>query len=79
MQLREAISRWLCWRFQLSIESIDPQRHILPVNGTREALFAFAQVVVERTSDAVVAMPNPFYQIYEGGGTAGWRVTLLYF
>ncbi len=66
VQLREAISRWLCQRFQLAIESIDPERHILPVNGTREALFAFAQAMVERRSDARVVMPNPFYQIYEG-------------
>jgi aspartate/methionine/tyrosine aminotransferase len=39
---------------------------VLPVNGTREGLFAFAQAVVDAGRDALVLMPNPFYQIYEG-------------
>jgi N-succinyldiaminopimelate aminotransferase len=39
---------------------------VLPVNGTREALFAFAQCVIDPADRAIVAMPNPFYQIYEG-------------
>ncbi|WP_287600811.1 succinyldiaminopimelate transaminase [Thiothrix sp.] len=64
--LREAIAGWLTRRFQLPEGSVDAERHILPVNGTREALFAFAQTVVKRTADACVVMPNPFYQIYEG-------------
>ncbi len=64
--LRTAIAAWLGRRFALPGGSIDPERHVLPVNGTREALFAFAQSVVDRTADAVVLMPNPFYQIYEG-------------
>ena len=64
--LREAISAWLTRRFRLPEGSIDPERHVLPVNGTREALFAFAQCVVDRSSDPLVVMPNPFYQIYEG-------------
>jgi len=38
----------------------------IPVNGTREALFAFAQTVLDRSADPFVIMPNPFYQIYEG-------------
>lgn len=63
-ELREAIASWLSDRFQL--ESIDPQTQVLPVNGTREALFAFAQTVVERKPGATVICPNPFYQIYEG-------------
>jgi len=46
--------------------SLDPDRHALPVNGTREALFAIAQCVIDRGRDAAVLMPNPFYQIYEG-------------
>ncbi len=66
-ELREAIADWLTWRFGLPSAAIDPARHVLPVNGTREALFAFAQCVVDRNAgDAAVLMPNPFYQIYEG-------------
>ncbi len=64
--LREAIAGWLIKRFQLAHNSLDIERQILPVNGTREALFAFAQTVVDRTRDPLVLMPNPFYQIYEG-------------
>ena len=64
--LREAICDWLTARFNLPDDSLDPERHALPVNGTREALFAFAQSVVDRTRSALVLMPNPFYQIYEG-------------
>ncbi|MGA7802056.1 MAG: succinyldiaminopimelate transaminase [Gammaproteobacteria bacterium] len=65
-QLRAAISAWLTRRFALPDGSIDPERHVLPVNGTREALFAFAQCVVDRSTAPLVLMPNPFYQIYEG-------------
>jgi N-succinyldiaminopimelate aminotransferase len=65
--LREAIANWLSTRFALPIGSVDPERQILPVNGTREALFAFAQAVVARQQpQPLVMMPNPFYQIYEG-------------
>lgn len=63
-RLRESIANWLCNRFQLS--SINPATQILPCNGTREALFAFAQAMVERSTNPLVMMPNPFYQIYEG-------------
>lgn len=62
--LREAIAQWLVRRF--SLQEVDPERQVLPVNGTREALFAFAQTVVDRSRPARVLMPNPFYQIYEG-------------
>jgi N-succinyldiaminopimelate aminotransferase len=63
--LRESIARWLAWRH--AIPALDPATQVLPVNGSREALFAFAQAVVDRTRrDARVVMPNPFYQIYEG-------------
>ncbi len=65
-ELRRAIAEWLGRRFKLPEGSLDAERHILPVNGTREALFAFAQAVVDRSQDALVCMPNPFYQIYEG-------------
>ncbi len=63
--LREAIADWLGRRFDLC-DSVDPERQVLPVNGTREALFAFAQAVVDRSDGPLVLMPNPFYQIYEG-------------
>jgi N-succinyldiaminopimelate aminotransferase len=63
-RLRESIANWLCNRFQLS--KVDPASQVLPCNGTREALFSFAQAVVERSSHPLVMMPNPFYQIYEG-------------
>jgi N-succinyldiaminopimelate aminotransferase len=64
--LRAACARWLERRFQLRANTVDPQRMVLPVNGTREALFAFAQATVARDERPLVAMPNPFYQIYEG-------------
>jgi len=64
--LRETIAQWLTRRFSLSGHDIDPEKHILPVNGTREALFAIAQAVINRTEFPIVLMPNPFYQIYEG-------------
>jgi len=71
IELRQSIADWLVRRFNVPANSIDVEKHILPVNGTREALFAFAQAVVDRQGikregDAVVCMPNPFYQIYEG-------------
>jgi N-succinyldiaminopimelate aminotransferase len=65
-ELRAAIADWLTARFALAPGSLDPERQVLPVNGTREALFAFAQCSIDRTRDALVLMPNPFYQIYEG-------------
>ena len=73
--LRETIARWLQRRFHL--QGVDAQRQVLPVNGTREALFAFAQAVVAREPDSLVLCPNPFYQIYEGaallaGATPGF-------
>lgn len=64
--LRETIALWLGTRFGLGRAGVDPEREILPVNGTREALFAFAQAVVDPSRDPLVLMPNPFYQIYEG-------------
>ena len=64
--LRRAISDWLGQRFALPADSLDPARQVLPVNGTREALFAIAQCVVDRSRKPLVLMPNPFYQIYEG-------------
>ena len=63
-QLRQAIAGWLERRYR--IPRLDPEKQVLPVNGTREALFAFAQTVIDPTRDAKVVCPNPFYQIYEG-------------
>ena len=63
--LRETLAAWFKTRYRLP--SLNSAREVLPVNGTREALFAFAQVVVNSaTSSPVVVCPNPFYQIYEG-------------
>ena len=64
--LREAIANWCGRRFGLPAGALDPARHVLPVNGTREALFAFTQAVVKRDVGGLVVSPNPFYQIYEG-------------
>ncbi len=67
--LRQAISAWATRRFQLNKIILNPERHVLPVAGTREALFSFAQAVVDRhhhSQQPVVMLPNPFYQIYEG-------------
>ena len=65
-ELREAIASWCSRRFNLPAGMLDPARQILPVNGTREALFAFTQAVVQRDVGGLVVSPNPFYQIYEG-------------
>ncbi|AVF56609.1 UNVERIFIED_ORG: N-succinyldiaminopimelate aminotransferase [Pseudomonas parafulva] len=64
--LRQAIGQWCERRFGVPAGWLDADRHILPVNGTREALFAFTQAVVDRSADGLVLSPNPFYQIYEG-------------
>ncbi|MBF7729696.1 succinyldiaminopimelate transaminase [Pseudomonas sp. N040] len=64
--LRQAIADWCIQRFGVPAGWLDAARHVLPVNGTREALFAFTQAVVNRSADALVVSPNPFYQIYEG-------------
>ena len=62
--LRAACAGWVQRRYGVAV---DPATQVLPVNGTREALFAFAQTVVDPgREDATVICPNPFYQIYEG-------------
>nr|WP_315262362.1 succinyldiaminopimelate transaminase [uncultured Limnohabitans sp.] len=61
--LRESCVNWMQRRYGLKL---DAASQVLPVNGSREALFAFAQTVIDPTRDAVVVCPNPFYQIYEG-------------
>ncbi len=65
IELRAAISAWISRRY--NIPALNPESAILPVTGSREALFAFAQAVIDRTKpNPVVICPNPFYQIYEG-------------
>ncbi len=63
-ELRSAIAGFVTRRFKL--QSIDPESQVLPVSGTREALFSFAQAVIDNSRPALTLMPNPFYQIYEG-------------
>ena len=63
-ELRAVIARWLERRFTLPC--IDPDKQVLPLNGTREGLFALAQAVVTYGTPGAVISPNPFYQIYEG-------------
>ena len=65
-ELREAIANWASRRFQLAEGTLDPAKHVVPVNGTREAIFALVQAVVDSSKPATVVSPNPFYQIYEG-------------
>ncbi|MEE2731321.1 MAG: succinyldiaminopimelate transaminase [Pseudomonadota bacterium] len=66
-ELRQSIAQWADRRFALGAAGLCPNTQVLPVNGTREALFAFTQVVADRTHiDGLVVSPNPFYQIYEG-------------
>ncbi|MDH5633744.1 MAG: succinyldiaminopimelate transaminase [Gammaproteobacteria bacterium] len=69
--LREAMAAWANRRFQLDNQPVDPNRHILPVAGTREALFSIAQAIIDTDNQGsngkpVIICPNPFYQIYEG-------------
>ena len=61
--LRESCVNWIQRRYGLTL---DAATQVLPVNGSREALFAFAQTVIDPSKEAVVVCPNPFYQIYEG-------------
>ena len=65
MELRQAIANWIARRYQITAPN--PEKAILPVTGSREALFAFAQVVINASkTKPIVISPNPFYQIYEG-------------
>ncbi|MGH8397995.1 MAG: succinyldiaminopimelate transaminase [Gammaproteobacteria bacterium] len=80
-ELRESAAHWLTRRFHLKAGRVDPERHVLPVSGTREGLFAFAQAVIDRSTKPLVLMPNPFYQIYEGAaflaGAEPWFMDTL--
>jgi N-succinyldiaminopimelate aminotransferase len=67
--LRQACAHWMQRRYGVSV---NPATQVLPVNGSREALFAFAQTVLDPTQPgATLAFPNPFYQIYEGAALLG--------
>lgn len=68
-KLRQAISAWIGRRY--GIPCPDPETQILPALGSREALFAFGQVVLDGSKDSLVVCPNPFYQIYEGAALLG--------
>ncbi len=66
-ELREVIANWLTSRFGVRQGLVDPEKNLLPVSGTREALFAIAQCIIDRSAiNPLIFMPNPFYQIYEG-------------
>ncbi|MCK9606692.1 MAG: succinyldiaminopimelate transaminase [Methylomonas sp.] len=65
-ELRQTMADWISRRFAIPAEYIDADTQVLPVNGTREALFAIVQAVIDPRDKPVVIMPNPFYQIYEG-------------
>jgi N-succinyldiaminopimelate aminotransferase len=68
IELRETIASWLTKRFSLTSATIDAETNVLPVAGTREALFAFTQAIINNTATdkPLVVCPNPCYQIYEG-------------
>ena len=65
-ELRLAAAGWLERRFGLGKDAVDAERMVLPLNGTREGLFAFVQSVIDGRGESLVLMPNPFYPIYEG-------------
>ena len=64
VELRQQIASWIARRFKT--RAVDPVSEVLPVNGTREGLFAIAQALVTPGKAGGVVIPNPFYQIYEG-------------
>jgi len=68
IEVRNAIAEWLARRFRIYA---DPDRHVLPVNGTREALFSFGQTILSGASNSYTLLPNPLYQIYEGAALLG--------
>ena len=65
LSLRKAYTDWLSDRF--STNNIDPEKHVLPVSGSREGIFSFIQAAIDTSKDnPMIMMPNPFYKIYEG-------------
>ncbi len=76
--LRQAMATWAQKRFQLKENTLTGDHHILPVNGTREAIFAFTQAIINAEDKPLIISPNPFYQIYEGATfLAGAELKLL--
>ncbi|MGO1233880.1 MAG: succinyldiaminopimelate transaminase [Marinobacter sp.] len=65
-ELRQAIAGWATRRFELAEGTLDPAHNVVPVNGTREGIFALVQSLIDSSKPATVVSPNPFYQIYEG-------------
>ena len=63
LAFRQACAHWIQRRYGVHV---NPETQVLPVNGSREALFAFAQTVLDADPQGLVVSPNPFYQIYEG-------------
>ncbi len=79
LPLRETIAAWITRRFKLPPGSLSPADNVLPVNGTREALFAIAQCLFDPSAKKpLIAMPNPFYQIYEGAALLAGASPLFY-
>ena len=76
--LRNTFLEWLKKRFQLNSLAINAENNFLPVNGTREALFAVAQCVINSSEKPVVLIPNPFYQIYEGAALIAGAEPIYY-
>ena len=79
VEFRQTIANWLIKRFKLGATSLDAEKHVLPVTGTREALFSFAQAMIDRTQkNPAILMPNPFYQIYEGAAVLAGAEPVFY-
>jgi N-succinyldiaminopimelate aminotransferase len=79
LPLRKEIRNWLVNRYHLPLENISAEKHILPVTGTREALFSIAHCIINpKEIEPIVVTGNPFYQIYEGAalfaGAKMWYV-----
>ena len=68
LAFREACANWVRRRYGVTL---NPDTQVLPVNGSREALFSFAQTVLDGNPESLVVSPNPFYQIYEGAALLG--------
>jgi N-succinyldiaminopimelate aminotransferase len=76
LALRSSIASWLTQRFNL--QAVDAETQVLPVSGTREALFSFVQATIDRSKAPRVVMPNPFYQIYEGASILAGATPYFY-
>ena len=75
---RQAAADWLITRYGLDSNAIDIDSNILPINGSREGLFAFTQFRIDPTKDPLIVTSNPFYQIYEGAAIiAGARIKFI--